>query len=60
VGILFLTSERGYIRAVSVVGPAGRHHHEHSTTHHNAKVQPEVATAVIELLMMGGKTPETC
>jgi hypothetical protein len=24
------------------------------------KVKPEVATAVIELLMMGGKTPETC
>jgi hypothetical protein len=24
------------------------------------KVKPEVDTAVIELLMMGGKTPETC
>jgi hypothetical protein len=24
------------------------------------KVKPEAATAVIELLMMGGKTPETC
>jgi len=22
--------------------------------------EPEAATAVIELLMMGGKTPETC
>ena len=28
--------------------------------HHNAKVKPEAATAVVELLMMGGKTPETC
>jgi hypothetical protein len=28
--------------------------------HHDTKVKPEVATAVIELLMMGGKTPETC
>jgi len=28
--------------------------------HHNTKVKPEVATAVIELLMIGGKTPETC
>jgi hypothetical protein len=28
--------------------------------HHNTKVIPEAATAVIELLMMGGKTPETC
>jgi len=24
------------------------------------KVKPEAATAVIELLMMGGRTPETC
>jgi hypothetical protein len=28
--------------------------------HHDTKVNPESATAVIELLMMGGKTPETC
>jgi hypothetical protein len=28
--------------------------------HHNTQVKPEAATAVIELLMMGGKTPETC
>ena len=28
--------------------------------HHDTKVKPEVATEVIELLMMGGKTPETC
>jgi hypothetical protein len=27
--------------------------------HHDTKVKPEAATAVIELLM-GGKTPETC
>ena len=27
---------------------------------HNTKVKPEAATTVIELLMMGGKTPETC
>jgi hypothetical protein len=24
------------------------------------RVKPEAATAVIELLIMGGKTPETC
>ena len=29
-------------------------------THHDTKVKPEAATTVIELLMMGGKTPETC
>jgi hypothetical protein len=28
--------------------------------HHDTKVKPGAATAVIELLMMGGKTPETC
>jgi len=35
---------------VFVLGPAG------PTTN----TAPEAATAVIELLMMGGKTPETC
>jgi len=28
--------------------------------YHDMKVKPEAATAVIELLMMGGKTTETC
>jgi len=28
--------------------------------HHDTKVKPEAATAVAELLMMGGRTPETC
>jgi hypothetical protein len=28
--------------------------------HHDTKVKPEAATAVIELLMTGGNTPETC
>jgi len=28
--------------------------------HHDTNVKPEAATAVIELLMMGGKTPKTC
>jgi hypothetical protein len=28
--------------------------------HHDMKVKPEAATAVIELLMMGWKMPETC
>ena len=28
--------------------------------HHDTKVKPEAATAVIELLMMGGKTTERC
>jgi hypothetical protein len=31
-----------------------------SGAHHDTKVKPEAATAVIEFLMMGGKKPETC
>jgi len=45
-----------------VVGPVGRSarprtQHDY---HHDTKVKPEAATAVTELLIMGGKTPETC
>jgi hypothetical protein len=53
---------RGDSRAVFMVGPAGRAARprtEHDY-HHDTKVQLEAATAVIELLIMGGKTPETC
>jgi len=28
--------------------------------HYDTEVKPEAATAAIELLMMGGKTPKTC
>ena len=28
--------------------------------HHDTKVKPEAATAIIELMVMSGKTPETC
>jgi fumarate reductase subunit D len=38
---------------------SGRPRTQHDC-HHDTKVKPEAATAVIELLMMGGKTPETC
>jgi hypothetical protein len=58
---LVLPSYRGESRAVSVVGPAGlsaRPRTQHDC-HHDMKVKPEAATAVIELLMMGGKTHET-
>jgi hypothetical protein len=44
-----------------MVGPAGRPDHEQQHDYlHDMKVKPEAATAVIELLMMGGKTSETC
>ena len=42
-------------------GPAGRPDHDQQHCYHHAPtVKPEAATAVIELLIMGGKTPETC
>jgi hypothetical protein len=37
-----------------VCGRAGRHDY-----HHDTKVKPEAATAVIEFLMISGKTPQT-
>jgi hypothetical protein len=58
---LFVPSYRGESRAVFVVGPTGwparpRTQHDY---HHDTKVKRDAATAVIEFLMMGGKTPET-
>jgi hypothetical protein len=44
-----------------VVGPAGRPDHDQQHCYQHAKkVKPEAATAVVELLMMGVGTPETC
>ena len=41
--------------------PTGRHDHDQQHCYqHDTKVKPEAATAVIELLMMGGRTPKTC
>jgi hypothetical protein len=55
---LVLLSYRGDSRAVFVVGPA-RPRTQHDC-HHDTKVKPEVVNAVFELMMMGGKTLETC
>jgi hypothetical protein len=38
------------------VGLAGKQH----CYHHAPTVKPETVTAVVELLMMGVRTPETC
>jgi len=54
---LGLPSYRGDSRVVFLVGPGGPTQHDY---HHNMKVKAEAATTIIELLMMGGKTPETC
>ena len=57
---VILPSYRGDSRAV-IRGRAGRPDHEQQHCyHHDTKVKPQAAIAVIELLMMGGKTPETC
>jgi hypothetical protein len=43
-----------------VVGPTSRTNHDQQHCYYNAPtVKPEAATAFIELLMMGVKTPET-
>jgi hypothetical protein len=43
-----------------VVGPAGRPDHDQQHCYHHAPtVRPE-ATAIVELLMMDVRTPETC
>ena len=54
-----------YLRIVVIVvlcswsGWPARPRTQHNC-HHDTKVKPEAATAVIELLMTGGRTPETC
>jgi len=47
---------------LSVVGgTAGRpDHNQQHCYRHATKVKPEAATAVVELPMMGVRTPETC
>jgi hypothetical protein len=52
---LVLPSYSGDSRDVRPPRPRTQH-----DCHHDTKVKPEVATAVIELLIMGGKTPKTC
>jgi hypothetical protein len=46
---------------LDVVGLAGRTDHDQQHGYHHApKVKPEAVTAVVELLMMGVMTLETC
>jgi len=56
---LVLPSYRGESHAVFGVGRPAQPRRQHDY-HHDTKVKPEAATAVIKLLMMGEKTPETC
>jgi hypothetical protein len=43
-----------------VVGLVGPDHDQQHCYHHAPTVKPEAATAVVELMMMGVRTPETC
>jgi len=49
------------VAVLLVVVEPGRHDHDQQHCyHHVPTVKPETATAVVELLMMGVRTPETC
>ena len=61
---LYLTSiprliEHLQLRNLLPAGRPARPRTQHDY-HDDTKIKPEAATAVTELLMMGGKTPETC
>jgi hypothetical protein len=57
-----LSSERGGSSAVGRVGSFvyWPDHDQQHCYHYAPTVKPEAATAVVELLMMGVRTPETC
>ena len=54
---LVLPLERG---GSSDVGRGRSDQDQQHCYHHTQTVKPEAATAVVELLMMGVRTPETC
>jgi hypothetical protein len=54
--VLYMTTSIHFVR-----GRAGRPNHEQQHCYHHAPtVKPEATTAVVDLLMMGVRTPETC
>jgi len=42
-----------------VIAGQPEHEQQHGY-HHDTKVKPEAATALVEILMMGARMPETC
>ena len=57
----YLTFIQLNVLKVVVRGRAGRSHHDEQHCYHHAPtVKPDAASAVVELLMMGVRTPETC
>jgi hypothetical protein len=57
---MVLLLERGDSSAVGSVRAGRPDHDKQHCYHHDSKVNPEAATVVVELLMMGVRTPETC
>ena len=55
-----LPSELGGSSAVGRGRAGGSDHEQQHWYHHAPTVKPEAATALVELLMMGVRTPETC
>ena len=55
-----LPLERGGSSAVGCGRACRPDHNQQHCYHHAPTVKPEAATAVVELLMMGVRTPETC
>jgi hypothetical protein len=55
-----LPSELGGSSAVGRDRAGRPDHDQRHCYHHVPTVKPEAATAVVELLMMGVRTPETC
>jgi len=55
-----LSSELGESSAVGRGRADWPDHIQQHCYHHAPKVKPEAGTAVVELLMMGVRTPETC
>jgi hypothetical protein len=48
------------VHAINSHGYNWPDHDQEHCYHHAPTVKPEAATAVVELLMMGVRTPETC
>jgi hypothetical protein len=57
---LVLPLERGGSGAVGRGRASRPDHDQQHCYHHTPTVKPEAATAVVEILMMGVRTPETC
>jgi hypothetical protein len=56
--VILIDSNKSPTRYNNFSGRPARPQTQHDC-HHDSKVKPEAATAVIKLLMMGGRTPET-